>query len=333
MEKYVFWPIKGGMPWFFFTFFLMNFDPAHHTYNIQLTENIFEWHLFISKFSSAAPINKFVALGISPGNLGLHLAEKGWCSYANVGSTVCPPMVSICLQAMWSVGSIKECYLQYEKAGDQYLGWVASGLDVDNVSFAISPPYFESGLDDDVKENVLGLLREFVLGGEQYHRWSMSPAVFLFCPTLLLFWFLGKGLPSQNKMQVSPFFINIPNCAKDAAAVIFLWNNSVLTPSFTGLPPHVSILAQLEGLKAALELSKNEIIKWSCSETVGIPVLFWQGGDNCQNGRAPLQPDEKGWSSWSQVIYCNPGWPWGWCWIWFWWTVTVTVTVFITTMY
>ncbi len=33
----------------------MTIDPAHHIYNIQLTENVFEWNLFISKFSSAAP--------------------------------------------------------------------------------------------------------------------------------------------------------------------------------------------------------------------------------------------------------------------------------------
>jgi hypothetical protein len=67
-------------------------------------------------------LNKFFTLGISPGDLGLHSAWKGSCSYASAGSTVCPPMVSICLRAMWSMGSIKERYLQYEKAGDQYLG-------------------------------------------------------------------------------------------------------------------------------------------------------------------------------------------------------------------
>jgi hypothetical protein len=31
-------------------------------------------------------------------------------------------MVSICLQAMWSMGRVMEHYLQYKKAGDQYLG-------------------------------------------------------------------------------------------------------------------------------------------------------------------------------------------------------------------
>ena len=34
----------------------------------------------------------------------------------------------------------------------------------------------------------------------------------------------------------------------------------VATPTFTGLPPHVSILAKLEGLKVELHWAKNQII-------------------------------------------------------------------------
>ncbi len=40
----------------FFTFFVMTIDPAHHIYSIKIIENLFQWNLFISKFSSAAPI-------------------------------------------------------------------------------------------------------------------------------------------------------------------------------------------------------------------------------------------------------------------------------------
>jgi hypothetical protein len=88
----------------------------------------------------------------------------------------------------------------------------------------------------------------------------VSPAVFLLRLNLLSFRLLGEGLPKQNKLQASPFFTNIPNHAKDAATVSFPWNKTASTPPFTGLPPHVSILAQLKGIKAALESSKNEIL-------------------------------------------------------------------------
>jgi len=50
----------------------------------------------------------FVNLGISPGNLGSHSERKGACSLASAGTTVSPPIFLICLQAMWSMGSVKE---------------------------------------------------------------------------------------------------------------------------------------------------------------------------------------------------------------------------------
>ena len=95
-------------------------------------------HRILAKYSE-----EFFALGISPGNLGLHLARKSTSSHACSESTVLPPMVSICLRAMWSMGHVKERYLQYEKVGDQYLGQVVCRLDVNSVKFAVLPPIFE----------------------------------------------------------------------------------------------------------------------------------------------------------------------------------------------
>ena len=40
---------------------------------------------------------EFFKLVISPGDLGSHSARKGSCSLASAGTTVSPPMVSICL--------------------------------------------------------------------------------------------------------------------------------------------------------------------------------------------------------------------------------------------
>jgi hypothetical protein len=138
-------------------------------------------------------IRVFLALGIRPGNLGLHSARKGACSFAAAGSIVCPPMVSICLWAMWSMGSEKERYLQFEKAGDQYLGLVVSGLDVNDVSFAISPPNFECcDNDNDVREKILTLLKEFTVGGMGFEV-KYSVASFLLRVTVLSFRFFGRG--------------------------------------------------------------------------------------------------------------------------------------------
>lgn len=68
---------------------------------------------------------------------------------------------------------MKERYLQYEKAGDQYLGRVVSGLDVNTKDFAVWPPYFEFNKTDgpdDVLDNgtwkkVYTLLRDYMVCG------------------------------------------------------------------------------------------------------------------------------------------------------------------------
>jgi hypothetical protein len=64
------------------------------------------------------------------------------------------------------MGSIKERNLQFKKARNQYLEWVVSGLDVNNVSFAILLPYFECGDNGgDIQEKIFTLLKEFTVGG------------------------------------------------------------------------------------------------------------------------------------------------------------------------
>jgi hypothetical protein len=162
-------------------------------------------------------LEEFLLLGIKPGDLGSHSARKGASSFASAGSTVSPPMVSICLRAMWSMGPVKERYLQYEKAGDQYLGRVVSGLDVNDVSFAVSPPYFESGIADDVSENINNLLKAFTVGGGNLSGEIFQVLYFCFASLCYHFDYLVGITPRRSKLQASPFFTNIPNYAREAA--------------------------------------------------------------------------------------------------------------------
>ena len=200
----------------------------------------------------------FFAIGISAGDLGSHSARKGSASYACAGTTVSPPMVSVCLRAMWSMGHIKERYLQYEKAGDQYLGRVVCGLDVNDPLFAVSPPYFDA--DHATIEKIHLLLKEYAVRGDSatadMHR------VFYFCYASLCYHrdFLGRNLHQSSKLQASPFYNTMPNFVKDAAVVKLPWTKTEATPVFTGLPPHVVILATCEELKLELRRAREEIV-------------------------------------------------------------------------
>ncbi len=179
----------------------------------------------------------FWRLGIQDGDLGSHSARKGSCSYASSGSTVSPPIVSVCLHAQWSMGSVKERYLHYEKAGDQYLGRVVSGLNCSRYLFAASPPYFDFDCRDDkaltVKE-LDAMIMSFIPRGSNLN--SRIFCIFRFCFASLCFHsdFLKQTLHKKNKLHGSPFFTRIPRAVQDLALVRFPWNATESTSAFTG---------------------------------------------------------------------------------------------------
>ena len=78
---------------------------------------------------------------------------------------------------------VNEGNLQLKKASDQYLGWVVSGLNVNDVFFAVLPLYFEFTDNGELKEKICG-------HGIQGEFFSCS---FLDCFALLSTWFLGWG--------------------------------------------------------------------------------------------------------------------------------------------
>ena len=142
-------------------------------------------HWIIGKY-----LAKFFALGISPDNLGSHSARKYASNHASSGTTVSLPMVSMCLCAMWSLGHVKERYMQFEKAGNQYLGRVVSGLVVNNMKFAVSPPFFDFDVTrpaDGTDESVYSLLRDYTVRGKSVS--ASVHCIFYFCFASLCFHF------------------------------------------------------------------------------------------------------------------------------------------------
>ena len=69
------------------------------------------------------------------------------------------------------------------------------------------------------------------------------------CVIILIFWL--RFCPSEINCRHHPFLLT---------SLIMHERQTASTPSFTGLPPHVSILAQIESLNVALEEAKDSII-------------------------------------------------------------------------
>jgi hypothetical protein len=67
-------------------------------------------------------------------------------------------------------------------------------------------------------------------------------------------------LHPKNKLQALHFFNNIPNYARDAATVKYPWSKTAAIPTFTGLPPHITILANFEQLKLEMNATRDIIL-------------------------------------------------------------------------
>ena len=64
--------------------------------------------------------------------------------------------------------------------------------------------------------------------------------------------YLDSTLHPSSTFRESPFFKNVPLSIRNAAKIAYPWNKTDDTPSFTGIPPHVTILAQNEFIKKEL---------------------------------------------------------------------------------
>ncbi|RHZ10866.1 hypothetical protein DYB31_002708 [Aphanomyces astaci] len=78
------------------------------------------------------------------GDGSINLVEFTYDHFAFIaGSTGGPSLVSICLRCGWSLVSVFEHYMHYERAGDQFVGRVVAGLPLNNAKFAVLPPHFK----------------------------------------------------------------------------------------------------------------------------------------------------------------------------------------------
>jgi hypothetical protein len=59
--------------------------------------------------------------GYNVEDIGTHSIRKGATTYASSGSTVSPSSVAINNYGGWTLGTVKDVYMLYEKAGDHYV--------------------------------------------------------------------------------------------------------------------------------------------------------------------------------------------------------------------
>ena len=167
-------------------------------------------------------------------------------------------MASICLRAGWSMGTIKDRYLHYEKAGDQYVGRTVAGVSALSLDFAVSPAYFEFDNYDDEKK-FEKMMNDFT--GGKVNTNLVHVLKFLYAALVYHRDYLRQIMHPKNALFACPIFTNIPHGFEKKVKVGYPWNSTPSMPALTGVPPHILIMAQLKNMQRnQLEL-KDNIVK------------------------------------------------------------------------
>ena len=86
--------------------------------------------------------DELLTYGYVPSDLGVHSIRKGASTYASSGTTAAPSSIAVNNRGGWTLGGARDVYMLYERAGDQYVGRILSGMDVLSPKFGASCPDF-----------------------------------------------------------------------------------------------------------------------------------------------------------------------------------------------
>ena len=160
-------------------------------------------------------------------------------------------------------GGVKDRYIKYEKAGDQFVGRAVSGLPILKKEFAVSQPFF----DFTESENEI----EYERKTHEINNWvqarlpqnSSNESVFYLlknCVASLVYHrdFLDRMVHGGSALRSTVFWVEEVPHANDVR-ISYPWDNSERSTEITGIPPHTSLLAQIERLKITVENLQNSI--------------------------------------------------------------------------
>ena len=191
--------------------------------------------------------------GLSASDLGSHSVRKGGTTYVSSGTTAAPSQSAICIRGGWSQGKVRDIYMRWEAAGDQYTGRTLSGLPTLSGDFGILPPFFSSSTPPELIKKVLGIgflnlpdrltrIAEFCLASLVFHRqWLID------------------NLPVNHRIFTTTLF-------RDPAMLIQLRDYVLCRPEkvgdpirASGIPPHTVMIQKLDQVLKRLETVEERL--------------------------------------------------------------------------
>ena len=208
----------------------------------------------------------FEGMGVDIDDIGSHSARKGSATRCSTGCTVSPPMASICLRAGWSMGPVRERYIHYEKAGDQFVGRTVCGLNSMSTEFGISPCYFDftgihEGDRQSTQDSIDETIKQLIVGGMELAPKAYLISKYFYASLCYHHKFLDNTICSSDRLRQSPLFQHCSENHMKLAVIKYPWNSTRETPSHTGLPPHTVMLSELRTIQEKLNNFRDDIKK------------------------------------------------------------------------
>ena len=140
-------------------------------------------------------------MGVEKNTLGTHSCRKGAITVVSTGCTVLPPITSICLRAGWTLGTIKDRYIHYNKAGDQFCGRCVTGISSLKKEFATSPVYWDFTKSKQMgRIGVKKTLEDYFLNANEMQPHVFELIRYLFAALCFHFDFLEEKLAKQSQL-------------------------------------------------------------------------------------------------------------------------------------
>ncbi|RHZ17319.1 hypothetical protein DYB37_006467, partial [Aphanomyces astaci] len=188
---------------------------------------------------------------VGSSEIGTHSIRKGAATFVSSGSTGGPSLVSICLRCGWSLGSVFERYMHYERAGDQFVGRVVAGLPLNQANFAVLPPHFVDNNSDAV---VAALDVTFpTLSKVASMRGILAHGM---ASLVRHFDYVVDTLPAKHIVFGTPIFRQ--PLMLEALKAELATTNQRLQPS--GIPPYIEVYRLLEHQGSSIDAMPRSIV-------------------------------------------------------------------------
>ena len=180
-------------------------------------------------------------LGYQLHDIGTHSIRKGAVSYlaSLVGG---PPAAAVCIRSGHSMGQVRDVYMRYVQAGDEFVGRALALAPILSDRFGASPPFFADGYSDTANDLAQ---QQFPMQANMPHLRKMLRM----CLASLVYHrnFVNNLIPNHVVRLASQTLREQGTLdeieGNNAIKVTLPWTDR--DHVFTGIPPHVAVLQKL----------------------------------------------------------------------------------------